>query len=78
MTPRHAWVCDCRRSCGSCSMRTPAAARELGPDDEAMRLWARANGFHVNNAGRIPSAIREAYRLATQGVVDAGQTPGNG
>ncbi|WP_446447300.1 Lsr2 family DNA-binding protein [Streptomyces adustus] len=59
-------------------MRTPAAARELGPDDEAMRLWARANGFHVNNAGRIPSAIREAYRLATQGVVDAGQTPGNG
>ncbi|MFF5900205.1 histone-like nucleoid-structuring protein Lsr2 [Streptomyces argenteolus] len=31
------------------------------PADEPIRLWARANGHSVNDHGRIPSYIREAY-----------------
>ncbi|MFE6766682.1 histone-like nucleoid-structuring protein Lsr2 [Streptomyces sp. NPDC057689] len=29
--------------------------------DDAVRVWARANGYLVNDRGRIPAAIREAY-----------------
>ncbi|MFD0134641.1 histone-like nucleoid-structuring protein Lsr2 [Streptomyces sp. NPDC127159] len=36
------------------------------PEDEPIRLWAHANGYLVNDRGRIPAAIREAYK-ASQG-----------
>ncbi|WP_442813179.1 Lsr2 family DNA-binding protein [Streptomyces sp. NBC_01800] len=29
-----------------------------------MRLWARTNGYLVNDRGRIPAAIREAYEVS--------------
>lgn len=32
------------------------------PHDEPIRLWARANGHPVNDRGRIPAKIREAYQ----------------
>ncbi|NUK69476.1 Lsr2 family protein [Streptomyces lunaelactis] len=32
---------------------------------EAIRTWARANGFIVDEQGRVPAAIREAHQLAT-------------
>ncbi|WP_405899155.1 Lsr2 family protein [Streptomyces sp. NBC_00727] len=28
--------------------------------DDAVRVWARANGYVVNERGRIPAMIREA------------------
>ncbi|MEU5216529.1 histone-like nucleoid-structuring protein Lsr2 [Streptomyces sp. NPDC020807] len=31
------------------------------PEDAPVRLWARANGYQVNDRGRIPGPIREAY-----------------
>lgn len=31
------------------------------PDDEPIRRWARANGFLVNDRGRVPASIRDAY-----------------
>ncbi|MEV7405872.1 histone-like nucleoid-structuring protein Lsr2 [Streptomyces sp. NPDC091267] len=34
---------------------------DRGSEGEAIRLWARANGYLVNDKGRIPSSIREAY-----------------
>ncbi|MFI6702777.1 histone-like nucleoid-structuring protein Lsr2 [Streptomyces sp. NPDC050509] len=34
------------------------------PEGEAIRLWARANGYLVNDHGRIPSTIREAYEAS--------------
>ncbi|MFF0751859.1 histone-like nucleoid-structuring protein Lsr2 [Streptomyces sp. NPDC004267] len=34
------------------------------PGDESVRLWARANGYLVNDRGRIPAAIREAYEAS--------------
>ncbi|MEV7864715.1 histone-like nucleoid-structuring protein Lsr2 [Streptomyces sp. NPDC088124] len=34
------------------------------PKDEAVRRWARANGYLVNDHGRIPSPVREAYEAS--------------
>ncbi|MFF3699465.1 histone-like nucleoid-structuring protein Lsr2 [Streptomyces sp. NPDC002221] len=34
------------------------------PEDEPIRLWARASGYLVNDRGRIPAAIREAYEAS--------------
>lgn len=31
------------------------------PEWEPIRVWARENGFLVNNRGRVPAHIREAY-----------------
>ncbi|MGC0385635.1 hypothetical protein RKD33_005852 [Streptomyces sp. SAI-129] len=41
-----------------------APARGPRPEDEPVRLWARANGYLVNDRGRIPAAIREAYEAS--------------
>jgi hypothetical protein len=40
--------------------RSAAAAAEL----TALREWARANGFEVNDRGRIPAHVRQAYEAA--------------
>ncbi|WP_235502580.1 MULTISPECIES: histone-like nucleoid-structuring protein Lsr2 [unclassified Kitasatospora] len=37
---------------------------DRGSEDEAIRLWARANGFLVNDRGRVPASIREAYEAS--------------
>ncbi|MGW7266258.1 Lsr2 family DNA-binding protein [Streptomyces sp. NPDC054842] len=44
----------------------PGRARRLDPrpEDEPVRLWARANGYLVNDRGRVPAAIREAYEAS--------------
>ncbi|MBN2176438.1 MAG: Lsr2 family protein [Demequinaceae bacterium] len=48
-----------------------ARARRVGPrssrrsgkssDVAAMRAWAKANGYAVNERGRIPAEVRQAY-----------------
>ncbi|MBZ4016260.1 histone-like nucleoid-structuring protein Lsr2 [Streptomyces purpurogeneiscleroticus] len=35
-----------------------------GGDTAAIRLWAKENGYEVNERGRIPAEIREAYENA--------------
>lgn len=44
----------------------PGKARRLDPrpEDEPIRRWARANGHLVNDRGRIPAALREAYEAS--------------
>ncbi|MEU6141908.1 histone-like nucleoid-structuring protein Lsr2 [Streptomyces sp. NPDC047081] len=44
----------------------PAEPREPVPrsEDEPIRLWARANGYRLNDRGRIPAPIREAYEMS--------------
>ncbi|MFE7526388.1 histone-like nucleoid-structuring protein Lsr2 [Kitasatospora sp. NPDC057542] len=44
----------------------PAASREPGPlpQDEPIRVWARTHGILVNDRGRVPAAIREAYEAS--------------
>ncbi|MFJ6852316.1 histone-like nucleoid-structuring protein Lsr2 [Streptomyces sp. NPDC091271] len=34
---------------------------DRSPENDAVRAWARARGYLVNDNGRIPAAIREAY-----------------
>ncbi|WP_234371094.1 histone-like nucleoid-structuring protein Lsr2 [Streptomyces sp. XY431] len=56
-------VADQLEGVSSGDWRGPGRARRLDPrpEDEPVRLWARANGYLVNDRGRIPAAIREAY-----------------
>lgn len=41
-----------------------AKARSGGPSVSGMRTWARENGYEVNDRGRVPASIREAYEKA--------------
>jgi hypothetical protein len=45
--------------------RGKARASSAGNQDTAaIRAWAKANGHEVNDRGRVPAAIREAYERA--------------
>ncbi|MET3984124.1 Lsr2 family protein [Streptomyces sp. NPDC098789] len=41
-----------------------AAATAGHPDTAEIRAWAKAKGLSVNDRGRVPSEIREAYENA--------------
>ncbi|MER5873236.1 Lsr2 family protein [Streptomyces sp. NPDC002044] len=43
-----------------------ASATTGNPDTAAIRAWAKDNGYNVNDRGRVPAEIREAYEK-TQG-----------
>ena len=57
------WVGHARKVGG----RTKAARRSGGTrsgaasDSTAVREWARANGYKVNDRGRIPAEVKAAY-----------------
>jgi hypothetical protein len=42
-------------------MGTPAGQVE---DTAAIRAWAKKNGYEINDRGRVPASIREAYHAA--------------
>ncbi|MDX3772053.1 MULTISPECIES: Lsr2 family protein [unclassified Streptomyces] len=44
------------------SARRSRKAPADGPRAEEIRAWARENGHEVNNRGRVPASIREAYQ----------------
>ena len=41
--------------------RAAGSGRAAGGDSAAVREWARANGFTVNERGRIPAEVKAAY-----------------
>jgi hypothetical protein len=41
-----------------------AAAKSSSEDTAAIRAWAKENGYEVNDRGRVPATIREAYAKA--------------
>ena len=41
-----------------------AGATGSGEDTAAIRSWAKANGHEINDRGRVPANIREAYAKA--------------
>ena len=46
-------------------MRGGRATRHaVGPDARTVKEWARANGYEVNDRGRVPAHIREAFDAA--------------
>ncbi|MET8839666.1 Lsr2 family protein [Streptomyces rubiginosohelvolus] len=45
----------------------PSATSGAGKQNTAeIRKWARENGHNVNDRGRVPAEIREAYEKATK------------
>ncbi|MEU7302221.1 Lsr2 family protein [Streptomyces sp. NPDC007206] len=40
------------------------AASGGNQDTAAIRVWAKENGYEVNDRGRVPASIREAYEKA--------------
>jgi hypothetical protein len=54
------------RSAGGRGRGRAVAARPVGgnPDTAKMRAWAKEQGYEVNERGRVPSNIREAYEKA--------------
>ncbi|WP_374775202.1 Lsr2 family protein [Streptomyces sp. NBC_01310] len=40
------------------------AATTGNPDTAEIRAWAKENGYNVNDRGRVPADIREAYEKA--------------
>lgn len=55
-----------RRTGGrSASARGKVRAASVGsPDTAKIRAWAKENGYNVNDRGRVPADIREAYEKA--------------
>lgn len=56
-----------RRNATKRTPRKPATTRpRTGKSDDSalVREWAKANGYHVADRGRISAAIRDAYRAA--------------
>jgi cell wall assembly regulator SMI1 len=44
----------------------PLKRDEPQPEDEAIRRWARTHGMVVNDRGRVPSGVREAFYEASR------------
>lgn len=52
------------RSARGKSGRTAAVAGASGQDTAKIRAWAKDQGYDVNDRGRVPANIREAYEKA--------------
>ncbi|QNJ42014.1 histone-like nucleoid-structuring protein Lsr2 [Streptomyces buecherae] len=46
------------------SGRKAKPAASGGADTAKIREWAKENGFEVNDRGRVPATVREAYEKA--------------
>jgi len=44
--------------------RRQAVRTRVSADNRTIKEWARANGYQVNDRGRIPTAVREAFDAA--------------
>ena len=56
-----------RRTGGRAGRGRTKAARGgggSGPDTAKIRAWAKEKGYEVNDRGRVPATIREAYEKA--------------
>ncbi|MEU1374886.1 Lsr2 family protein [Streptomyces triculaminicus] len=53
-----------RTAGGRGKARAGATAAAGSPDTAKIRAWAKENGYNVNDRGRVPAEIREAYEKA--------------
>ncbi|MFF2811034.1 Lsr2 family protein [Streptomyces sp. NPDC058000] len=54
-----------RKTGGRSGGRGKARAAAAGsPDTAKIRAWAKENGYNVNDRGRVPADIREAFEKA--------------
>ncbi|GHC68973.1 Lsr2 family protein [Streptomyces cinnamoneus] len=52
------------RATGGRGKARAGAAVAGSPDTAKIRAWAKENGYNVNDRGRVPADIREAYEKA--------------
>lgn len=66
------WTAKARRATGGRSGRgsggagSTSAGSGTSSDANAVREWARANGYTVGDKGRIAAEVRSAYEAATR------------
>ncbi|MDI3418412.1 histone-like nucleoid-structuring protein Lsr2 [Streptomyces luteolus] len=53
-----------RRTGGRSARGKGRAAAASSENTAQIRAWAKENGFEVNDRGRVPASIREAYEKA--------------
>ena len=58
---------DKARPAGPPKSRSRSGSRGAAADPADVRAWARTNGYAVQERGRIPAAVMEAYTAATSG-----------
>ncbi|WP_030660777.1 Lsr2 family protein [Streptomyces rimosus] len=55
-----------RGTAGTSKATSSSASKNGGSSDTAkIRAWAKENGYNVNDRGRVPAEIREAYGKAS-------------
>ncbi|MGW1867978.1 histone-like nucleoid-structuring protein Lsr2 [Streptomyces mauvecolor] len=55
-----------RRVRGSRGKATPSRPAGGNKDTASIRAWAKEQGYNVNDRGRVPADIREAYEKASK------------
>ena len=58
------YVSAARPAAGAPRTTRRSSSKALGESPAEVREWARANGYQVNERGRIPANILAAYRAA--------------
>lgn len=58
------WVGSARRIAGRSTRGRRPKAPGASTDTTAIREWARANGYTVNERGRVPAEVKAAYEAA--------------
>ena len=58
---------DHARPAGPPKVRARSSSRGSSADPADVRAWAKSNGFTVQERGRIPAAVMEAYTAARAG-----------
>ncbi|MDT0381816.1 Lsr2 family protein [Streptomyces sp. RKND-216] len=53
-----------RRTGGRSSRGKGGRSSSGSPDTAKIRAWAKENGYEVNDRGRVPATVREAYEKA--------------
>jgi hypothetical protein len=59
-----AYIAAARRVSRGRSARGRGTSSGASGQTQAIRAWARANGYEVSDRGRIPSSLREAYETS--------------
>ncbi|MFJ6770526.1 histone-like nucleoid-structuring protein Lsr2 [Kitasatospora sp. NPDC091257] len=55
---------DCLEGAPTEAGKGPSREPDPRPRDEPIRRWAHAHGFLVNDRGRVPATVREAYEAS--------------
>lgn len=58
------WIKNARRVSGRLSRGRRGSVTRVSSNSSTIREWARANGYTVNERGRLPKEIIEAFETA--------------